>query len=266
MGRTGLFFWLVAVAALNAFAGIGIRTWAERGPAYALFELFGISAIAWIAIAAALALLAAADDREPPRPADWPVAAIVGLASLLPVGTASSVALTFLALYMIATSRRGSPPSRSGIVCLAVTGTLIWGRVFLALFSRPLLDIDAWLVGALFGSRQAGNVISFVDGTGRVIVAPGCSSWQGMSLALLFWATVNQYYGVRFDRRAVATLLLALVATLAVNVLRIGAMIEFPQHLAEIHHGYGWHIAVWASLIAVGTLCVAGARREILRA
>lgn len=263
VARSALFFWLVAVTSLNGFAGIGIRTWAERGPAYALFALFGISAIAWIALAAALALLARPDDGEPPRPGDWAVGGVVGLAALLPVGTASSVALTFLALYMIATSSPGSTMSRSGIVCLAVTGTLIWGRVLLALFSRPLLDIDAWLVGELFGSRQAGNVISFVDGSGRIIVAPGCSSWQGMSLALLFWATVNQYYRVRFGRRAALTLLLALGATLAVNVLRMGAMIEFPQHLADIHHGYGWHIAVWATLAAVGAICLVGARREI---
>ena len=263
MRRSGLFAWLVAAASLNSFAGIGIRTWTERGPAYALFALFGISAIVWIAVAAALALLATAGDGEPPRPGDWAVAALVGLASLLPVGTASSVSLTFLAVYMIATSARGSTVSRSGIVCLAVTGTLLWGRVLLALFSRPLLDIDAWLVGALFGSRQVGNVISFVDGSGRIIVAPGCSSWQGLSLALLFWATVNQYYRVRFDCRAALTLLLSLGATVAVNVLRMGAMIEFPQHLADIHNGYGWHIAVWATLAAVGAICLLGARREI---
>jgi exosortase/archaeosortase family protein len=257
--------WSVAAAALNAFAGIGIRTWTERGPAYAILELFGISAIAWIAIAAALALLATAEDEgQAPNGMDWGVAALVALLSVLPVGTVGSGALTFLALYVIATSARGSSASRAGIICLAVTGTLLWGRVLLALFSRPLLDIDAWLVGSLFGTHQVGNLISFTDGSGRVIVAPGCSSWQGMSLAILFWATVNQWYRVAFDRRAVATCLLGLAATVAVNVLRIGAMIEFPRHLADIHHGYGWHLFVWASLIAVGAICFIGARREIL--
>jgi exosortase/archaeosortase family protein len=255
----------VAAASLNAFAGLGIRTWTERGPAYAIFALLGVSAIVWIAVAAALALLATAEgDREEPGTADWVVAATVGLLSVLPVGTLSAAALTVLALYMIATSARGSSASRAGIICLAVTGTLLWGRVLLAFFSRPLLDADAWLVGSLFGSHQTGNLISFTDGTGRVIVAPGCSSWQGMSLAILFWATVNQWYRVRFGGRAVATCLLALAATVIINVLRIGAMVEFPRHLAEIHHGWGWHLSVWASLIAVGTVCFLGARREIL--
>ncbi|MFL6858069.1 MAG: hypothetical protein ACJ8EB_09205 [Allosphingosinicella sp.] len=264
LARGGLFFWLVAAGALNSFVAVGIRTWTERGPAYALFSLFGVSAVAWLATAASLALLATERDRQAPTRRDWGVAAMVGLATLVPLGPASAVALTFLACYMIATSPRGSSLSRSGIICLALTGTLIWGRVFLALFSRPLLDIDAWLVGAAFGSRQTGNLISFVDGTGRIIVAPGCSSWQGLSIALLFWATVNQYYGVRFDRRAASTLLLALVATVTVNVLRMGAMIEFPGHLAAIHYGYGWHIAAWASLALVGMVCFVGARREIL--
>jgi exosortase/archaeosortase family protein len=262
--RATLFFWAAAAAVANAFAGIAIRTWAERGAAYALFSLFGISAVAWMAAAAALALLARERDRTLPNRVDWIGAAAVGLASVVPGAPASSVALSFLALYMVATAPRGSSLSRSGIICVALSGTLIWGRVLLALFSRPLLDVDAWLVGKAFGSPQSGNLISFVDGSGRIIVAPGCSSWQGLSIALLFWATVNQWFAVRFDRRAALTLSLALLATVAVNVLRMGAMIEFPRQLPEIHHGYGWHIAVWASLLLVGTICFVGARREIL--
>jgi exosortase/archaeosortase family protein len=262
--RSVLFLWVGAAAVANGFAGVAIRTWTERGAAYALFSLLGIGAVAWIAAAAALALLARDRDDAAPNRGDWAIAGAVTLATLAPAAPASSVALTCLALYLIATSPRRSALSRSGMVWLALTGTLLWGRVLLALLSRPLLDIDAWLVGTAFGSRQSGNLISFVDGSGRIVVAPGCSSWQGLSIALLFWATVNQWFAVRFDRRALLTLLLALVATVAVNVLRIGAMIEFPRHLAEIHHGWGWHLAVWASLLLIGIICFAGARREIL--
>ena len=261
--RSGLFFWLIAIASLNSFAAIGVRTWAERGPGYAIFELSGISAIVWIALAASLALLASAGNQQPPSRTDWAVALLVVAASLIPIGTISSIALTILACYMLGSSRRDCALSRSGIICLAITGSLIWGRVLLALFSRPLLDVDAWLVGTLFGSRQTGNVISFVDGSGRIIVAPGCSSWQGMSLAFVFWATITQWYRVPLNWRSAGWCALALAATVAINVLRIGAMILFPEYIHEIHHGYGWHIFVWSTLIVVCTICVIGARHEI---
>src|SRR4051812_49815233 len=96
IGRSGLFFWLVAIACLNSFAALAIRTVAEHGPGYAIMELGGISAIAWLALAASLALLASAQERQPPTAGDWCVAAAVLAASLVPIGTVSALALTIL--------------------------------------------------------------------------------------------------------------------------------------------------------------------------
>lgn len=256
-------FWLVLLASLNAFAGIAIRIVPERGLTYAIFELFGISAIVWVAFAAALALLRGDPEEAPPSRLDWAAGGAIVLTALLPVATASAVALTGLAAWMIATAPAGSPVRKAGLIALAMTATLVWGRLFLALFSAPLLGADSWLVARLVGADQAGNTLAFLDGSGGLAVAPGCSSWQGMSLALLFWVTVNQWFGVRTSWRSAGWLLAALAATIAVNVLRIGAMVRFPEHLAEIHHGYGWHLSMWATLIAVAGLCIFGARREI---
>ncbi|MEA3039154.1 MAG: hypothetical protein QOE79_1667 [Sphingomonadales bacterium] len=261
LARPRLFFWLVLLAALNAFAGLAIRIVPEHGFAYALFELFGISAISWAALAAVLALLKDA-PQEPLLRGDLGVAALVVLTALLPVATASAVALTGLAAWMIFSTRRGSASRRAGLIALALTGPLIWGRLLLAVFSGPMLAADTWLVGAVTGTGQAANILALADGSGRLGIAPGCSSWQGMSLALVFWVTVNQWFCVPFDRRAVLTCLAALAATVAINVLRIAAMVRFPAYLEEIHHGWGWHLSMWSTLLAVGAICLWGARRE----
>lgn len=263
MERSRLFFWLLLIATLNAFAGVALRMVPEHGLAYALFELFGISAILWAALAAALALLHGDETPLPVAPADRFVAAAVVAAALLPAAPASSAALTLLAVWMIVRSLDGSRVRRAGLIALAITASLLWGRVLLALLSRPLLGADTWLVGQLAGVRPLGNTLQFADGSGGIAVAPGCSSWQGMSLALVFWVTVNQWFGVRFGWRPLGWGLLALAATVAVNIVRIGAMVHFPAHLNEIHHGYGWHLAMWTSLLLVCAICLLGARREI---
>jgi exosortase/archaeosortase family protein len=263
LSRSNLFFWLVLTATLNAFAGVALRIVPEHGIAFALFELFGISAILWAALAAALALLHADESDDPPTRPDLLVAALVVIGALLPVAPASSAALTLLAGWMIIRSPGASAGRRAGIVALSLTASLLWGRVFLALFSRPLLDIDTWLAGRLVGVRAVGNTLVFIDGSGGIAVAPGCSSWQGMSLALVFWVTVNQWFGVRFGWKPLGWCLLALGATVLVNVVRIGAMVHFPAHLDAIHHGYGWYLAMWTSLLLVCAICLFGARREI---
>jgi exosortase/archaeosortase family protein len=261
--RQDLFLGLVLLTALNAFAGVGIVTLKERGLAYSIFELFGISAIVWLALAAALTLLWRRTGSGAACGWDWVVAGAVLLAALAPSGAAGAAGLTLLALYMIATTPAGSPERGAGFICLAMAGSLLWGRVLLAMFSGPLLGLDASLVGWLFGARRVANVVSFVDGSGRIVVAPGCSSWQGMSLALLFWLTVNEYYRVPFGWRAVGWCAAALAATIAVNVARMGAMILYPTHIAAIHHGWGWHFFMWTTLVAVVGICLWGARDAI---
>ncbi|MFL6856543.1 MAG: hypothetical protein ACJ8DZ_08590 [Allosphingosinicella sp.] len=259
--RAPLFLGLILLASLNAFAGPALRILAERGLAYAAFELFGISAILWLALAAALALLREAPPRPLRRFDPWIGAATVA-AALVPSASASAVALTLVGLHLFATAPAGSAERRAGLIALAMTGPLLWGRFLLALFGGPLLAADTWLVGAATGAAHAGNILAFADGSGRIGVAPGCSSWQGMSLAILMWVTVNQWFRVPFSRRAAATCAAALAATVAINVARIGAMVRFPAHLEAIHVGWGWHLAMWATLVSVTAICLWGARRE----
>src|SRR5687768_2284821 len=108
LSRSRLYFGLVLLAALNAFAGIAIRIVPERGLTYAIFELFGISAIVWVALAAALALLWSDEDQRPPSRLDLAIAAATLLVALLPVATASAAMLAIIAVHLIATSPAGS--------------------------------------------------------------------------------------------------------------------------------------------------------------
>lgn len=261
--RARLFLWLFLIATLNAFAGFALSAVAVAGWPGAFLDLFGVSAILWLALAAGVQLLRAAPEREPASPRDWAVASFGLVAVALPSATISSGALTLFALYALATSAPASPLRRAAIIFLAVTGATLWGGLILAAFSHPLLDLDAFFVSRIAGVEQEGNLIAFADGSGTMAVAPGCSSLQGISLALVFWATVNQWFEVRIGPRPLAWLGAAVAATVAVNVLRIAALAHFPAQFDSIHGGLGWHVAAWTTMMLVAAICVYGARREI---
>lgn len=263
LDRSRLFLWLFPIAALNAFAGLALSSIAAAGWAGAALNLFGVSAILWVALAAGTQLLRAAPEGDTVSRRDCAVAGAGLLAIFLPSATISSGALTLFALYGLATSAPASPLRRAAIIFLAVSGATLWGGLILAAFSHPLLDLDAFFVSRIAGVAQEGNLIAFADGSGTMAVAPGCSSLQGISLALVFWATVNQWFEVPVGMRSLAWLGAAVAATVAVNVLRIAALAHFPAHFDSIHGGLGWHFAAWTTMMLVAALCVWGARREI---
>lgn len=263
LSRGRLLAALFLIASLNAFSALAAASVAGDGWVLAAANLFGISAVIWAALAAGLKILAEERIPEPPRRGDLYIGAAVAMAALLPVATASMLALTLLAGYAVFTAPGGAPLRRAGLVFLAMSGALIWGRLTLAVFSRPLLDLDALFVSRLIGAEQQGNML--ISGSTRLIVAPGCSSMQGLSLALLFCVTFSQLFEIRFDRRAASWFAAALAATIAINVLRIGAMLRFPDHLPAIHDGWGYQLSMWATLAVVAAICVFGARRELFR-
>lgn len=263
LSRESLFLWLFLAATANSVAGPAIRSVLQHGAGYSIFNLFGLSAIVWVGFVAGLAILAKHNDKRATQ-LDYAVGALAALMIITPMATASSVALTLLAIYGIATSVTGSNLRRAGIIFLSISVSLFWGRLILALFSRSLLHVDAFFVTNLVGAEQVGNRVTFIDQSyGTFVVAPGCSSLQGMSLAFVFWATLTQWYRVPLNLKSVLWCAAAVVATVAINVVRMGAIAHFPQHFDAIHTGWGWHLASWATLAAIVAITVYGARREI---
>lgn len=260
--RSALFFWLFLIAAANKMLALAEASVTDQGWAYSAFNLFGISAILWIALVAGLAILRTAPP-EPVRRADVAVTALTICAAILPIYSASGVALTLAAFYAIVTSRPGSELRRAGIIFLAMTSTLMWGPLILVVFNGPILGVDAWLVSHLVGAPQAGNQIQFIGSAGTFVIAPGCSSFHGMSLALVFWATINQWFQARFTWQSLWWVAAALAATVAVNVMRMGAIALFPDHFDAIHTGWGAQLAAWTSLLLVVAICLFGARRDV---
>lgn len=265
LGRERLFFWLLLAASANSVVGPAIRSILQQGAASSIFNLFGLSAIVWVGFVAGLSILAGRDEGPATR-LDYAIVGLAALLIILPLATASSVALTLLALDCIATKRNGSNLRRSGIIFLSIAVSLFWGRLILAIFSRPLLQIDAFFVTNVFGAQQVGNMVTFFDQSrGAFVIAPGCSSLQGMSLAFVFWATVTQWYRVPLNLRSVAWCAAAVMATLVINVMRLGAIAHFPDYFDAIHTGWGWHLASWATLAAIVAIIVYGARDAIFK-
>ena len=79
-------------ATANGFARRVVRTVLEAGPAAAAGNLFGLTAVQWSALVAALAILAEDRSGEPVRRADWGIAGRVTLTSLVPM-TGGKIAL-----------------------------------------------------------------------------------------------------------------------------------------------------------------------------
>ena len=260
--RERLFFWVFLTIAANSLSGLAIRLSLDHGPTQALAQLFGFSAIIWVALAAAFAILREGGVQEASR-TDWSVALFAFGVSLLPAANASAVAMSVVALYAIRSGGACSPLRRAGIIFLSISASLIWGRLLLAIFSRSLLFVDAFFVTTFTGASQIGNRIAFVGAPGGFVVAPGCSSLQGMSLAIVFWATVNQYYRVPTSLQSLKYCGLALLAAFVINILRLGSLAHFPAHFDAIHTGWGWHLASWITLLAIVACVMFGARRDV---
>ena len=263
LSRSSLYLWIFLILTANSLAGPAIRSVAENGPWAGLATTFGVSAIVWIAIAAAFLLLRRPGPASPATPADTVAAVVACLLALLPMANVSSVALAGFAAYAFWNNPRGSAERRAAAILLAVTASLIWGRLLLALFARDLLFVDAFVAGRLIGNAQSGNLIAFSGSPGAIVVAPGCSSLQGMSLALVFWTAVTQWFEVKVTAASLAWCAAALAAAFAINVARLAALVNFPAHFDAIHAGWGWQIASWTTLAAIAAIVLWGARRDV---
>lgn len=257
--RFAFAFLLLVLNALTTFAAAAVVL---RGWTTAVLALFDISAIVWLAVAAALAILWQAPDGNPGKRGDGPILAFAVLAALVPVPTASSAALTLIAAWLWLTSPSGSPLRRASAIAFSLTATLLWGRIMLSWGSGLFLTADARFVALIAGTRNSGNAVFFPDGT-NFLIAEGCSSLHGVSLALVLWVTVVQYFRIRVDRRAWLTLAAAVLGAVLVNGLRLATIARNPREFDYWHTGDGGAMFGWLALIVIVAVVYRGTSRAL---
>lgn len=250
IGRSVLFGYVCLLLAANAiptFVGEAVQT---HGWLTAAFNLFDISAIVWLALAAVLALCWRSNEVAAPRRGDWLVAGIAMMVALFPAPPLSGAALTGAGLWGWITFPRHSPGRRAAAIVLSLSAFFFWGRLFLALGSGPLLSADAWFVAQVSGMSAKGNMVSFADGT-PFLIAPGCSSLHGVSLALILWTTAIAWFDYPVTARLRWTLVIAVASAVLVNSARLTAIAWYPRDFDYWHVGPGASLFGWLALAAV---------------
>src|SRR5262249_40591878 len=136
-------------------------------------------------------------------PRDLVVALVFLILVGLPIFPLSWVGVTILSLYILLFANKNSKRVRGALILLAMTAPMLWSRLLFQIFAKIILDIDASFVSVLLGTQRTGNMVGFLDGSGYMIVLPACSSLANMSLALLCWVTITQWFGHRWTGKDV---------------------------------------------------------------
>lgn len=259
VSRNALLGFLYLLLALNASPTFVAEAVRGRGWLGAALNLFDISAIVWLALAAALTLCWREPDQTPASPLDWAVAAGAACAAVIPVAPLSSAMLTVVGLWGLASSPARSPGRRAAAIALSLATFFFWGRVFLALGAGPLLAADAQFVAAISGLQSNGNSVYFPDG-GYFLIAPGCSSLHGISLALILWTTVISWFDLVITARLCVVLALAVAASVLVNGIRLAMIGLNPDQFDYWHVGGGGMIFGWIALLALAGVIYFGTK------
>jgi hypothetical protein len=203
-------------------------------------------------------------DREQIRSPDLAVAAVFLMFTALPIFGLSWLAVTGLSTYILLFAKGGSPLQRGSVILLALTVPMLWSKLLFRLFAKQILDIDALLVASLLGTDRIGNVVGFVDGSGHMVVLPGCTSFTNMSLAFLCWISITQWAEHRWSPWDLFWSFLVCASVIAVNVTRMSLMGLSYRHYEIIHTDLGDMVANLIMLCLMLGFSVLGARRELL--
>lgn len=255
-----LAFLLLAINSAVTLAATAVH---ESGWLVAVLNLFEVSAILWCAAVAGGAILLRAVPGDALRGFDIAALALACLAALLPFPALSAAALSGLCLLAVVTSDKGTPLRRAALIFLAVTTSLLWGRLLLAMGSDVFLTGEGAVVSLVTGTGGVGNTVQFAD-EGYFTVAPGCSSLQGVSLAVVLWVAVTQYFEIALKPRLWLTLAGMVTVTIAANVARLSAIALFPEHFATLHDGWGAAGFGWVAFIGILVVMGLGARHALV--
>jgi len=151
---------------------------------------------------------------------------------------------------------------RGALILLALTAPMLWSRLlFQILPSRSWTSTPLGVDAARPG--RTGNMVRFLDDSGSMVVLPACSSLANMSLALLCWVTITQWFRHRLQATDAAWAALACFSVITVNVTRISLMGLSHSHYEYIHSTWGDFVTNSIMLALMVAVTVLGARREI---
>ena len=224
----------------------------------ALLNTLDVSVVVWAAGIAAVALLLQAEQNATSRK-DIAVGAVASAAFLVPVPALSWLGLGVVAAQLAMTSPHGNL-RKAAVVLGAATIPMFWSRLLFAMFSTPILALDAKLVSWIVGTESDGNAIPFANGSGVLFLEPACSSLTNVSLALLAGVLLTKLCDLQWSTAVVGTIAAACAATVAINVVRLSAIGLLPASYDTIHGAVGATTAGWIINIVVVGIYALGLR------
>jgi hypothetical protein len=248
-------FFVVAFSSAITLSVHGALSGSE--PLRAAFRLFDLHPVIWLAAAAGLVLLTEIPGEG--RRSDAALLGIVALLVLAPVGWASWLAVTLIGAALVVTSRPGSVGARAGWIIAALSVPKFWAAAVVMLIGPTLLALDAAMVSALTGAARDGNTLLLAEGETPVVVFWACSSFHDVSLMALAFITYTRYFAIPSRMTDIAWVLAGCVGVAAINILRLAAMVSWPDWFDVIHTGFGAEIASIASLTWMFAICRIGA-------
>jgi hypothetical protein len=261
--RSQLITALFVLASVNGLAPIAIKSVLINGWTGAVFNTFDVSVIVWGAWASACYLAVRARDAKRFNALDISLACATVAMVALPAIQLSWLALSLFSVYVFLTSPKGSLQRRSATIFFAICVPMLWGPTFLFVAAPPLLKVDAFLVSMLIGTKQNGNVVTFLDGVHSMQIWPLCSSLHNISQAALAWVALSQTLGRDLGLKDVFWCGAAVISAAAVNLGRLCFMAVSPAYFETIHGPVGAQIAGGLTIILIALICIIGQRRDL---
>ena len=259
--RGEFFAGLFVLGCANGLTSGVIQSVGRIGWMSAFLKTFDISLIVWVSCIAGI-LLVLRDRTAGVHSSELALGAGFVFFVILPIGPLSWVAVTALSLYILLCTNDVSS-QRGAAILLATTVPMLWSRLLFHFFADPILNIDASLVGWLLGTHRTGTLVEFADGSGQLLIEPGCSSLANVSLAFLCWVTVSQLARHKKSAYDLFWCLLACASVMTVNVTRITIEGLSRWHFDTFHTPWGDQIANAIVLSLIVGFCALGVRREL---
>jgi hypothetical protein len=247
----------------NAAAAKAIEAVTAQGALAALAGGLGHSWAFWLACIAAVRL-ALRESAAPVRPRDLMVCAACALVALLPASPLAGLACTFLAAMILLDRAHGPYMRAAGWVLGAISVQLVWSRILMLFFGRPITAADAHLVSWIIHRPVTGNTVWFVEGQHTLSIADACTSVQNASTALmLFVAVTRSFRPVPRPGEAYA-LAGVFLSVVAINLVRLSLMAQTIPMFHLVHGPVGAGVVNAVITLTGLAWAVATVRHEIL--